>query len=287
MFFTHMTGHYIPVYFANSLYRGLDTEVNTLICVQTALMVIATLFTVFWVDVFNRRHLLIWGGVGMCFCYLILGIIGSFSIDFPNNCFDNDRLISRISCGFTSENSPLSCEFLLEDKSPLHQDFTDRCPISGDNKAYFNEHTCGCGSNVETWFKTITIMLIMCYTVFFSFSWGPLPFVISTEMLPNRIRGKISGLALFFSALGFAFVRFITELMLNDIAYGTFIFYAACLVICIFFAWTLPETSQVPLEHTLQRSWFANQMVHRQKRYHSISPQVIMQNAHHHGTYLF
>ena len=94
------------------------------------------------------------------------------------------------------------------------------------------------------------VLVLMClYTCSFGMSWGPLKWVVPSEIYPVEIRS--AGQAMTVSiALSLSFAQtqvFIT--LLCAMKYAIFIFYAGwVLVMTVFMAALLPETKGVPLE---------------------------------------
>ncbi|KAL5714880.1 hypothetical protein ACHQM5_016782 [Ranunculus cassubicifolius] len=102
----------------------------------------------------------------------------------------------------------------------------------------------------------LLVLVCMCfYAAAFGWSWGPLTFLVPSEILPLEIRpaGQSIGIALNF---GITFILAQTFLsMLCDFKFGTFLFYAAwILLMTVFVALFLPETKGVPLEN-MEKLW--------------------------------
>lgn len=96
----------------------------------------------------------------------------------------------------------------------------------------------------------VGVVVLMClYTFSFSLSWGPLKWVVPSEIYPLEIRS--AGQAMTVSiALTLSFAQtqvFIT--LLCAMKYAIFLFYAGwVLAMTVFIAAFLPETKGVPLE---------------------------------------
>jgi MFS transporter, SP family, sugar:H+ symporter len=96
----------------------------------------------------------------------------------------------------------------------------------------------------------VGVVVLMClYTFSFSLSWGPLKWVVPSEIYPVDIRsaGQATTLSI---ALTLSFAQtqvFIT--LLCVMKYAIFLFYAGwVLAMTVFIALFLPETKGVPLE---------------------------------------
>ncbi|KAI1011929.1 hypothetical protein LB503_004720 [Fusarium chuoi] len=76
------------------------------------------------------------------------------------------------------------------------------------------------------------VAMVYIYALFYSMSWNGIPWLFTSEIIPNRFR-----------TLGMAFCICV------HITYGTFLFFGACTVLAIIFAWLfIPETKGVQLE---------------------------------------
>ncbi|KAF2625771.1 general substrate transporter [Macroventuria anomochaeta] len=93
------------------------------------------------------------------------------------------------------------------------------------------------------------IICVYLFVVFYSFGWGPIPFVLSSECAPNHVRSLIMAAALMTQWLFNFVIAKITPIMLADITYGTFLLFGACCIIMgIYTIFCVPETKGVPLE---------------------------------------
>lgn len=96
----------------------------------------------------------------------------------------------------------------------------------------------------------LSLTSVLIYVVFFSLGWGPIPWLIISEIVPTRVRGLVNGLAtclawilLFLITKEFERLRF----ALND--YGAFWFFGGfCLLSCFFVGFFVPETKGRTLE---------------------------------------
>ncbi|KAF2648771.1 general substrate transporter [Lophiostoma macrostomum CBS 122681] len=80
----------------------------------------------------------------------------------------------------------------------------------------------------------LAIICVYLFVVFYSFGWGPIPFVLSSECSPNHVNFVIAK---------------ITPLMLDDITYGTFLLFGTCCILMgIYTVFCVPETKNMPLE---------------------------------------
>ncbi|PQE22026.1 quinate permease protein [Rutstroemia sp. NJR-2017a BBW] len=93
------------------------------------------------------------------------------------------------------------------------------------------------------------IVCVYLFVVFYSFGWGPIPFVLSSECSPNHLRSFSMAFAIAIQWLMNFVISKITPYMLSGITYGTFLLFGACCVVMTIYAVVcVPETKNVPLE---------------------------------------
>lgn len=93
------------------------------------------------------------------------------------------------------------------------------------------------------------IICVYLFVVFYSFGWGPTPFILSSECSPNHVRSLLMAAALMTQWLLNFVIAKITPLMLADITYGTFLLFGAmCIVMGVWTVLCVPETKGVQLE---------------------------------------
>ncbi|CAI6341119.1 unnamed protein product [Periconia digitata] len=93
------------------------------------------------------------------------------------------------------------------------------------------------------------IICVYLFVVFYSFGWGPTPFILSSECSPNHVRSLVMAAALMTQWLFNFIIAKLTPIMLADITYGTFLLFGACCVAMgIYVVVCCPETKGVPLE---------------------------------------
>jgi MFS transporter, SP family, sugar:H+ symporter len=96
---------------------------------------------------------------------------------------------------------------------------------------------------------TFAIVCVYLFVTFYSFGWGPVPFVLSAECSPNHLRSLVMALALMTQWLFNFVIAKITPIMLADITYGTFLLFGSlCICMSIYAVVCVPETKNVPLE---------------------------------------
>ncbi|CAN6273174.1 unnamed protein product [Urochloa humidicola] len=114
-------------------------------------------------------------------------------------------------------------------------------------------------------YAAAVVALVCVYTAAFGASWGPLKWVVTSEIFPLEVRpaalglgGAISGVLVFVQSESFLE-------MLCSFKYGAFLFYAGCVVVmvaCV--AAFLPETRGVPIESmgaVWEKHWYWKRFV--------------------------
>jgi SP family arabinose:H+ symporter-like MFS transporter len=106
--------------------------------------------------------------------------------------------------------------------------------------------------------SSLILIPLLFYVASFAFSYGPITWVIISEIFPTRIRGlaaSIGTLALHVTGFG---ITFSNPVLLENIKpSGTFFLYAALTIPAIWFIWKyIPETKGKTLEE-IERAWKA------------------------------
>ena len=93
------------------------------------------------------------------------------------------------------------------------------------------------------------IVCVYLFVVFYSFGWGPIPFVLASECSPNQVRSLLMAASLMTQWLFNFVIAKITPLMLSHITYGTFLLFGSlCIVMGLWTVLCVPETKGVRLE---------------------------------------
>ncbi|KAG1779001.1 general substrate transporter [Suillus placidus] len=95
----------------------------------------------------------------------------------------------------------------------------------------------------------VSIVAVYLYGVFFCLGWGPLPWIVASEIAPNHLRAATLTVAICVNWLLSFTISRLTPVMLETITYGTFLLFGVCCMIMA--AWVyffLPETKGYALE---------------------------------------
>jgi sugar porter (SP) family MFS transporter len=99
--------------------------------------------------------------------------------------------------------------------------------------------------------STATYAMMVCiylYLSFFCFSWGPVPWIYSSEIYPNRLREYCVAMCAASQWLWNFVVTQFSPFAMRSTPWGTFILFAGFNFINMMFAAFLPETTNVSLE---------------------------------------
>ena len=97
--------------------------------------------------------------------------------------------------------------------------------------------------------EIFAIVCVYLFVVFYSFGWGPIPFVLAAECAPNHVRSLIMALSLMTQWLFNFVIAKLTPIMLVNITYGTFLLFRSCSVLMgLYTVFCVPETNNVPIE---------------------------------------
>jgi SP family arabinose:H+ symporter-like MFS transporter len=102
----------------------------------------------------------------------------------------------------------------------------------------------------------LVLSCILGYTGFFAFAMGPVPWVVISEIFPNKIRGRAASIATSLLWTGTLVVTLTFLSLIKSLGVsGTFSIYAVLCVVTFVFIWTLvPETKGKTLEQ-IQQHW--------------------------------
>lgn len=94
-----------------------------------------------------------------------------------------------------------------------------------------------------------TLVFIIIYTASFMMSWGPITWVLISEIFPNKIRGKAVAIAVAAQWAANYFISSTYPAMMEFSSGMTYCFYGAMSVLSFFFVWKMvPETKGKTLE---------------------------------------
>lgn len=93
------------------------------------------------------------------------------------------------------------------------------------------------------------VAMVYIYALFYGASWNGIPWLYTSEILPNRVRTVGMAVCVCWQWLTQFVVVYSLPHMIIGIGYGTFLFFGVCSLIAVVFAWlVIPETKGVELE---------------------------------------
>lgn len=100
-----------------------------------------------------------------------------------------------------------------------------------------------------------TLIFIIIYTASFMMSWGPITWVLISEIFPNKIRGRAVAIAVAFQWAANYFISSTYPAMMEFSGAMTYGFYGAMSILSAIFVWRMiPETKGKTLED-LEKLW--------------------------------
>ena len=110
------------------------------------------------------------------------------------------------------------------------------------------------------WYSTVVVVCICGYVAAFAWSWGPLGWLVPSEIFPLEIRSAAQSIAVSVNMLFTFLVAEVFLSMLCGLKSGFFIFFAALVAIMTVFVYVfVPETKNIPIENMTEvwkRHWY-------------------------------
>jgi len=104
--------------------------------------------------------------------------------------------------------------------------------------------------------SSLILIPLLFYVASFAFSYGPITWVIISEIFPTRVRGLAASIGTFSLMVTGFFITFSNPVLLDKIKpEGTFFLYALLTIPAIWFIWKfVPETKGKTLEE-IEKNW--------------------------------
>lgn len=117
-------------------------------------------------------------------------------------------------------------------------------------QAAATKHAAALSDHSNGWLPYLAVSLVLIYVAAFSFSWGPIAWIVPSEMITSRLRAKVVALGTVLNWLAdWAVVGSFLTLSQALGEVGTFALYAVINVLAVAFVWLLvPETKGRHLE---------------------------------------
>ncbi|KAM6585054.1 hypothetical protein CsatB_012056 [Cannabis sativa] len=111
----------------------------------------------------------------------------------------------------------------------------------------------GTPGELPKWYAIVVVVFICTYVAGFAWSWGPLGWLVPSEIFPLEIRSAAQSINVSVNMIFTFIVAQIFLTMLCHLKFGLFIFFAFFVVIMsIFVYFFLPETKGIPIEEMNQ-----------------------------------
>lgn len=99
------------------------------------------------------------------------------------------------------------------------------------------------------WYAIVVVLFICIYVAGFAWSWGPLGWLVPSEIFPLEIRSAAQSINVSVNMIFTFIVAQVFLMMLCHMKFGLFLFFAFFVVVMsIFVFFFLPETKGIPIE---------------------------------------
>lgn len=113
----------------------------------------------------------------------------------------------------------------------------------------------GIAENLPQWYAVVVVLFICIYVAGFAWSWGPLGWLVPSEIFPLEIRSAAQSINVSVNMIFTFAIAQVFLMMLCHMKFGLFIFFAfwVC-VMTTFIYFFLPETKGIPIEE-MSKVW--------------------------------
>lgn len=109
--------------------------------------------------------------------------------------------------------------------------------------------TSGNPGTLPKWYAIVVVGVICVYVSGYAWSWGPLGWLIPSEIFPLEIRSAAQSITVSVNMISTFFIAQFFTSMLCHFKFGLFIFFGCFVVIMTIVIYKfLPETKDIPLE---------------------------------------
>ncbi|XP_047319498.1 sugar carrier protein C-like [Impatiens glandulifera] len=123
----------------------------------------------------------------------------------------------------------------------------------------------GTPGELPKWYAIVVVLFICLYVSAFAWSWGPLGWLVPSEIFPLEIRSAAQSINV---SVNMIFTFAVAQVFLNmlcHLKFGLFIFFAFWVVVMtIFIYFFLPETKNIPIEEMVvvwKEHWFWSRFI--------------------------
>ncbi|XP_020217694.1 sugar carrier protein C [Cajanus cajan] len=112
--------------------------------------------------------------------------------------------------------------------------------------------------DLPQWYAIVVVLFICIYVAAFAWSWGPLGWLVPSEIFPLEIRSAAQSITVAVNMLFTFLIAQVFLQMLCHMKFGLFIFFAFFVLFMSFFVFfLLPETKGIPIEE-MPKVWKAH-----------------------------
>ncbi|KAJ8359187.1 hypothetical protein SKAU_G00157120 [Synaphobranchus kaupii] len=254
--FQQFTGQPNVLFYASTIFNSAGFQGDTAAVLASVglgvVKVIATLISMISADRVGRRRLLILGCVVMTTSLFVIGLLGEHALLDSRRPCGTDHPISNSTPLAQNEIEPMEEKFIPLNVSAgqSHRHFTNESAISGSSGILNNQAPLAskpAGHGIVNW---IILISMMAYVSAYSVGFGPMTWLILSEIFPAGLRGRAFA---FTNCFNWAANVLVTFTFLNIIdALGlpwTFMLYGINGVAAVVFIYfMLPETKGKSLE---------------------------------------
>ncbi|KAK2383287.1 hexose carrier protein HEX6 [Trifolium repens] len=180
---------------------------------------------------------------------------------------ESASLLSSVMTGIVGTGSTFISMF-IEDKLGRRtlfivggiQMFVSQCIVGGIMAVHLKDH-----GGLSKGYAYMVLIMICIYVAGFGWSWGPLGWLVPSEIFPLEIRSAGESITV---AVSFLFTFIVAQTFLSMLCHfksGIFFFFGGWVVVMTLFVYYfLPETKNVPLEQmekVWQKHWFWKRIV--------------------------
>ena len=109
--------------------------------------------------------------------------------------------------------------------------------------------TSGNPGVLPKWYAYVVVTVICLYVSGFAWSWGPLGWLVPSEIFSLEIRPAAQSIVVAVNMISTFFIAQSFTAMLCHLKFGLFIFFGCFVLIMTIFIWKLlPETKGIPIE---------------------------------------
>ncbi|KAF2320105.1 hypothetical protein GH714_023709 [Hevea brasiliensis] len=106
--------------------------------------------------------------------------------------------------------------------------------------------------DLPTWYAVIVVILICIFVAGYAWSWGPLGWLVPSEIFPLEIRSAAQSINVSMNMIFTFIIAQVFTAMLCHMKFGLFVFFAFFIMIMgLFIYYLLPETKGVPIEEMI------------------------------------